>query len=111
MSSRFLPTEFADSVYEIDLEKLKTDPIMWMRLAMPQKNSDVLGNVFTGKENPFEKDSKAAMEKVKKLASEGKLYMREFGRSRPTINRMGKPGRHMRISHIRMIMLSTTPPK
>ena len=66
----------------MDLEKLKMDPRMWMRLATPLDDSNVLGNVFQDKENPFEKNSKAAMETVQKLASEGKLYMREKGRSR-----------------------------
>ena len=66
----------------IDLEKLKTDPRMWLRLATPLGNGNVLGNVFTDKENPFTKDAPGAMEKVQKLASEGKLYLRDLGRSR-----------------------------
>lgn len=66
----------------IDLEKLKTDPRMWMRLATPLDNSNVLRNVFKDQKNPFGKDSKVAMETVRKLASEGKLYVREKGRSR-----------------------------
>jgi hypothetical protein len=45
-------------------------------------NGNVLGNVFTDKENPFTKDAPGAMEKVQKLASEGKLYLRDKGRSR-----------------------------
>ena len=67
---------------KIDLENLKVDPRMWMRLAMPLDDGNVMGNVFHGKENPFEKDGAAAMERVQKLASEGKLYVRDFGRSR-----------------------------
>ena len=67
---------------ELDLEKLKTDAFMWSRLAMPIDSSDVLKNVFSGTENPFEKNSEAAMEKVRSLAADGKLYMRDFGRSR-----------------------------
>ena len=67
---------------EFNLEKLKVDPRMWMRLAMPSKNGDSLESVFKDKENPFDKNSKAAMETVQRLASEGKLYVREFGRSR-----------------------------
>ena len=66
----------------LDLEKLKTDPKMWMRLATPLDGSNVLKHVFSGTENPFEKNSEAAMEKLRKLAAEGQLYMREFGRSR-----------------------------
>ena len=65
----------------LDLEKLKTDPKMWMRLATPLDGSNVLKHVFSGTENPFEKNSEAAMEKLRKLAAEGQLYMREFGRS------------------------------
>ena len=67
---------------EFNLEKLKVDPRMWMRLAMPSKNGDSLESVFKDKDNPFDKNSKAAMETVQRLASEGKLYVREFGRSR-----------------------------
>ena len=55
---------------------------MWMRLATPLDDSDVLGNVFQEKENPFEKAGNAAMDKVKELASKGKLYLRDFARSR-----------------------------
>ena len=65
-----------------DLERLKTDPQMWMRLAMLSKNGDYLENVFKDKENPFEKNDQAAVETLQKLAAEGKLYLRERGRSR-----------------------------
>lgn len=67
---------------EFNLEKLKVDPRIWMRLAMPSKNGGSLESVFKDKDNPFDKNSKAAMETVQRLASEGKLYVREFGRSR-----------------------------
>ena len=65
-----------------DVNALKTDPKMWMRLAMPSKNGEYLENVFKDKENPFEKNTQAAVETIEKLAAEGKLYLREFGRSR-----------------------------
>ena len=65
-----------------DLKALKTDPKMWMRLAMPSKNGKYLENVFKDKENPFEKNNQAAVETLEKLAAEGKLYLRDFGRSR-----------------------------
>ena len=65
-----------------DLEKLKTDPQMWKRLAMSKGNGNILENVFEDKENPFLKNAIGAMETVKRLASEGKLYLRENGRSR-----------------------------
>ena len=67
---------------EFDLEKLSKDPSLWMRLAMPAKGSGKLRNVFKRNENPFTKDSEEAMEKVQKLLAEGKLYVREQGRSR-----------------------------
>ena len=41
---------------KIDLDNLKVDPRLWMRLAMPLDDGNVLGNVFHGKENPFEKN-------------------------------------------------------
>lgn len=66
----------------LDLKALKTDPKMWMRLAMPSKNGKYLENVFKDKENPFEKNNQAAVETLEKLAAEGKLYLRDFGRSR-----------------------------
>ena len=39
-----------------DLEKLKTDPQMWKRLAMSKGNGNILENVFEDKENPFLKN-------------------------------------------------------
>ena len=65
-----------------NVQALKTDPKMWMRLAMPSKNGKYLENVFKDKENPFEKNNQAAVETLEKLAAEGKLYLRDFGRSR-----------------------------
>ena len=67
---------------DLELEKLKGDPNMWMRLTTPLDGSNVLGNVFKDKENPFEKDGKNAWKKIQKLAAQGKLYVREKGRSR-----------------------------
>ena len=67
---------------ELNLEKLKADPQMWMRLAMPSKNGDSLESVFKEKENPFDKNGIGAMETLKRLASEGNLYLRDHGRSR-----------------------------
>jgi hypothetical protein len=94
-----------------DLEKLKKDPQMWMRLAMPLDNSNVLENVFKDKENPFEKDSKAAMEKVQRLASEGKLYFRDFGRSRH-FHKVEKDGEDLKLGdqhEIKLANRSTDP--
>lgn len=71
-----------DMEQELNLEKLKADPQMWMRLAMPSEKGDSLESVFKEKENPFDKNGIGAMETLKKLASEGKLYLRDHGRSR-----------------------------
>lgn len=71
-----------DDRQKFDIEKLKVDPRMWQRLAMPSENGDTLENVFKDKENPFGKNSKDAMDRVQTLAAEGKLYLREHGRSR-----------------------------
>ena len=65
-----------------DLEKLRKDPELWKRLSAPVDDSGTLGNIFRGKENPFEKNGEVAMQQVRDLASQGKLYVREFGRSR-----------------------------
>ena len=67
---------------EFDWEKIKTDPRIWMRLATPIDDRNVLGNLFDEEENPFEKDGDAAIEKLKALAADGKLYLREYGRAR-----------------------------
>lgn len=67
---------------DVTLEKLKNDPQIWMRLATPSSDGDVLRSVFSEEEKPFEKNSAAAMEKIQKLAADGKLYLREFGRSK-----------------------------
>lgn len=72
----------ADTQKSFDLESLKTDSRLWKRLATPVGRGRTLGNVFHEKENPFEKDGYAAMEMAKKLAAEGKLFVREDGRSR-----------------------------
>ena len=65
------------------LETLKSDPLMWKRLATPIGRRKDLGNVFPDKENPFTKDGvAAAMQKIQELAAQGKLYLREEGRSR-----------------------------
>ena len=62
-------------------EKIKNDPGIWMRLATPMDKNNTLGRVFTGDENPFQKDSDGAVEKLKNLANAGKLYLREYGRA------------------------------
>ena len=67
---------------ELNLEELKMDPRLWLRLTTPLDDSGVLGNVFTEKENPFLKNPEAAMAKLQKLASDGKLFLRDKGRSR-----------------------------
>ena len=72
----------ADTQKSFDLELLKTDSRLWKRLSTPVGRGRTLGNVFNEKENPFEKDGYAAMEMVKRLAAEGKLFVREDGRSR-----------------------------
>lgn len=72
----------ADTKQSFQLEDLKVDPRMWMRLSMPVGKGKNLGNVFSTKGNPFHEKDNAAMERVRKLAAEGKLFMREEGRSR-----------------------------
>ena len=64
-----------------DLKKLKEDPSLWARLATPGDDKNVLKGVFDGQDNPFERDPEGAMKKIKHLASEGKLYVREYGRA------------------------------
>lgn len=64
-----------------DWEKIKTDPKLWMRLAMPMDKTNALGRVFKGEENPFQRDGDAAIERLKTLAATGQLYLREYGRS------------------------------
>lgn len=87
----------ADNQKSFDLEKLKTDPGLWKRLATPFEGSDKMGNVFLEKENPFiAASAAAAMEKVRKLAEEGKLYVREFGRSRH-FQKVEKDGEHVKL--------------
>lgn len=71
----------ANSNETFDLKKLKADPELWKRLATPNGEDNTLGAVFEGEDNPFEKDSDAAIKKVQRLASEGKLYVREYGRA------------------------------
>lgn len=66
---------------EFDLDKLRTDPELWKRICMPLDDEGHMGNVFNGKENPFQKDSAAAMSKVQGLAANGQLYLRGRGTS------------------------------
>lgn len=80
------------------LEKLKSDPKMWMRLAMPSKNGNSLESVFKGKENPLEKNDQAAVETIQKLAAEGKLYLRDFGRSRH-FHKVEKDGEKLKLGN------------
>jgi hypothetical protein len=72
----------ADTKQSFQLEDLKVDPRMWMRLSMPVGKRKNMGNVFSTKGNPFNEKDNAAMERVRKLAAEGKLFVREEGRSR-----------------------------
>ena len=90
-----------------DLKALKTDPQMWMRLAMPSKNGEYLENVFKDKENPFEKNNQAAVETLEKLAAEGKLYLRDFGRSRH-FHKVEKSGEELKLGAQHEIKLSNS---
>ena len=90
-----------------DLKALKTDPQMWMRLAMPSKNGEYLENVFKDKENPFEKNNQAAVETLEKLAAEGKLYLRDFGRSRH-FHKVEKTGEELKLGAQHEIKLSNS---
>ena len=92
---------------EFDLEKLKTDSQMWMRLAMSVEGSDRLENVFPGTKNPFEEYGEASIEKVRKLADEGKLYVREFGRSRH-FRQVEKDGDKLNLGDTKEIRVNTT---
>lgn len=76
---------------DLALEKLKGDPNMWMRLTMLSEDGKTMESVFTDKENPFIKNSAGAMDKIRRLANEGRLYLREEGRSRHfhAVNRDG----------------------
>lgn len=66
----------------IDLEKLKKDPNLWSRLSVLKGDDDKMEHIFEEeKENPFLKDGPAAMEKINKLAEQGKLYVRGYGRA------------------------------
>ena len=67
---------------DLELEKLKGDPNMWMRLTMLSEDGETMKSVFTDKENPFIKNSAGAMDRIQSLAGEGRLYLREEGRSR-----------------------------
>ena len=68
---------------DINIEDLKVDPQWWMKLAMKKEGSGELVHVFDKDSKPFESTgSKDAEEKIQRLAKEGKLYMRETGRSR-----------------------------
>ena len=59
---------------DLELEKLKGDPNMWMRLTMLSEDGTTMKSVFTDKENPFIKNSAGAMDKIQSLA---KLPTRE----------------------------------
>ena len=62
-----------------DLERIRNDNGLWMRLAMQESDGSV-SDVFPGAENPFNKDGVAAMARVQRLAEQGKLYIRENAR-------------------------------
>ena len=63
----------------LDLEQLKRDSQMWMRLAVPMEGSDILENLFSDKDKPFKENGDEDMELLRQLAADGKLYMRELG--------------------------------
>lgn len=89
-----------------DLEKLKTDPQMWKRLAMQKRDGNILENVFEDKDNPFDKNAIGAMETVKRLAAEGKLYLRETGRSRH-FHKVEKDGDNLKLGAQHEMRLAT----
>lgn len=62
-------------------ETLKTDPSLWKRLVTPNSDDKTLTSVFKGEENPLKGDDESAVEKLKKLADAGQLYVREYGRA------------------------------
>lgn len=66
----------------LDLNSLKVDPKLWMRLVVQDKENDAMHRVFQGTENPFEKNPNESMERLQNLAASGKLFVRERGRSR-----------------------------
>ena len=66
----------------LDLNALKVDPKLWMRLVVQDKENDAMHRVFQGTENPFEKKPKESMDRLQSLAASGKLFVREHGRSR-----------------------------
>lgn len=78
------------------LQELKTDPKMWMRLAMPSKNGGHLESVFKDKENPLAKDTQAAVETLERLAAEGNLYLRDLGRARH-FHKVEKDGNELKL--------------
>ena len=65
----------------LDLETLKVDPRLWMRIAVQEEEGGALHRVFKGTENPFAKNPEEAMGRLQTLASSGKLYVRENARS------------------------------
>ena len=81
---------------DFNLEQLKTNPKMWTRLATRSSNGNTMENVFKEKDNPFEKNSIAAMETIQRLAAEGNLYLREYGRSRH-FHKVEKDGNELKL--------------
>ena len=98
----------ADTQKSFDLELLKTDSRLWKRLSTPVGRGRTLGNVFNEKENPFEKDGYAAMELAKRLAAEGKLFIREDGRSRH-YRKVEMDGEKMKLGKQTMCVLHPLP--
>ena len=92
---------------DIELEKLKGDPNMWMRLAMLSEDGSTMENVFTDKENPFIKNSAGAMDKIQSLANEGRLYLREEGRSRH-FHAVNKDGDSLKLGEQREMKMDKT---
>lgn len=92
---------------DIELEKLKGDPNMWMRLTMLSEDGSTMENVFTDKENPFIKNSAGAMDKIQSLANEGRLYLREEGRSRH-FHAVNKDGDSLKLGEQREMKMDKT---
>ena len=92
---------------DLELEKLKGDPNMWMRLTMLSEDGKTMKSVFTDKENPFIKNSAGAMDKIQSLANEGRLYLREEGRSRH-FHAVNKDGNSLKLGEQREMKMANT---
>ena len=92
---------------DLALEKLKGDPNIWMRLTMLSEDGKTMKSVFTDKENPFIKNSDGAMDKIRSLADEGRLYLREEGRSRH-FHAVNKDGDSLKLGDQREMKMERT---